>query len=310
MEKIYKDNKGITMVALVLTIIILIILAGISINTLVGTDGLITKAQQAKENIELAQIEEQERLNEIYRQLESEIEGTSFTDQSEGSATDDKILHGYEAFINGQLVIGRMNDYSENVQKIELSAEQTGETTINIEDGYHTDIVVDASAVYNAGYDTGYEAGVAAAMANIGGNATASDILSGKTAYVNGQPVTGNIVQRAAGGNITTYGYNSSQGKGYVYFNAGYYPVDNETYGTYVWLTKDQVKALANACGVGYNDGAAAPKTVTLKVVTSGSSSRWLSESGQGISGFYINGNSIGTGALHGDSTYTWSTTV
>ena len=64
-----KSSKGITLVALVVTIIILIILAGISINMLVGTDGLITKAKQAKENIELAQTEEQTRLNELYSQL-------------------------------------------------------------------------------------------------------------------------------------------------------------------------------------------------------------------------------------------------
>ena len=67
-----------------------------------------------------------------------------------------------------------------------------------------------------------------------------------------------------------------------------------------LWLRRRQAKA----------DGAAAGKTVTLKVVTSGSSQRWLSESGQGIKGFYINGQSIGTGSLHGDSTYEWSITV
>ena len=60
-----KDNKGITLVALVVTIIILIILAAISINILIGTDGLIAKTKQAKENIELATIEEQTRLNEL-----------------------------------------------------------------------------------------------------------------------------------------------------------------------------------------------------------------------------------------------------
>ncbi|MFR5190657.1 MAG: prepilin-type N-terminal cleavage/methylation domain-containing protein, partial [Clostridia bacterium] len=49
-----KKEKGVTLVALVITMIILIILAGISINTLVGDDGIITKAKQAKQNILLA----------------------------------------------------------------------------------------------------------------------------------------------------------------------------------------------------------------------------------------------------------------
>ena len=43
-----KNNKGITLVALVVTIIVLIILAGISINLLLGDNGIITKAQDAK----------------------------------------------------------------------------------------------------------------------------------------------------------------------------------------------------------------------------------------------------------------------
>ena len=66
-----KNNKGITLVALVITIIVLIILAGISINLILGNNGIITIAKKAKENIELATIEEETQLNELYTQLES-----------------------------------------------------------------------------------------------------------------------------------------------------------------------------------------------------------------------------------------------
>lgn len=66
-----KENKGITMIALVITIIVLIILAGVSINIVVGDNGIITLAQKAKENTELAQIEEEKELNSIYEQLEN-----------------------------------------------------------------------------------------------------------------------------------------------------------------------------------------------------------------------------------------------
>lgn len=48
-EKKMKKNKGITLIALVITIIILLILAGISIATLTGQNGLLTKANTAKE---------------------------------------------------------------------------------------------------------------------------------------------------------------------------------------------------------------------------------------------------------------------
>ena len=71
MEKI-KKQKGVTLVALLVTIIVLIILAGISINLLLGDNGIITIAKKAKENTELAKIEEETELNELYAQLETE----------------------------------------------------------------------------------------------------------------------------------------------------------------------------------------------------------------------------------------------
>ena len=46
----YKQlNKGITLVALVVTIVVLLILAGISINLLLGENGIIKKAKEARE---------------------------------------------------------------------------------------------------------------------------------------------------------------------------------------------------------------------------------------------------------------------
>lgn len=43
-----KNNKGITLIALVITIIVLLILAGITIAMLTGDNGLLTKSNQAK----------------------------------------------------------------------------------------------------------------------------------------------------------------------------------------------------------------------------------------------------------------------
>lgn len=43
-----KTHKGITLIALVITIIVLLILAGVAIATLTGDNGIIAKAQQAK----------------------------------------------------------------------------------------------------------------------------------------------------------------------------------------------------------------------------------------------------------------------
>ena len=49
------DNSGITLIALVISVIILIILAGISIGALTGQNGVIKNAQKAKIETEIAQ---------------------------------------------------------------------------------------------------------------------------------------------------------------------------------------------------------------------------------------------------------------
>ena len=53
------SNKGITLIALVITIIVLLILAGVSIAMLTGENGVLTKATEAKEQTEVAQEKEE-----------------------------------------------------------------------------------------------------------------------------------------------------------------------------------------------------------------------------------------------------------
>ena len=53
-----KEMKGITLVALVITIVVLLILAGVSINTVLGDDGIIKKAKEAAEATKRASAEE------------------------------------------------------------------------------------------------------------------------------------------------------------------------------------------------------------------------------------------------------------
>ena len=51
------QEKGITLIALVITIIILLILAGISIATLIGENGVLIKASKAGEETKKAEYE-------------------------------------------------------------------------------------------------------------------------------------------------------------------------------------------------------------------------------------------------------------
>lgn len=58
----FKQEKGITLVALVVTIVVLLILAGVSISLVIGQNGIVTKAQDAKKNYEGAATNENTEL--------------------------------------------------------------------------------------------------------------------------------------------------------------------------------------------------------------------------------------------------------
>lgn len=60
-----KKNNGITLVALAITIVVLLILAGISINMMIGDNGLITKSKEIQSNIEQAEAEGQNKINSL-----------------------------------------------------------------------------------------------------------------------------------------------------------------------------------------------------------------------------------------------------
>ena len=67
-------NKGITLIALVITIIVLLILAAVSIATLTGENGILTRANDAKEQTEIA--EEKEAIQLAYAGAVAEKRGT------------------------------------------------------------------------------------------------------------------------------------------------------------------------------------------------------------------------------------------
>ncbi len=75
-------NKGITLIALVITVIVLLILAGIGIAILTGENGILETAMQAKEKTELAEIEEQLRLAQL----------AAKTNQKGGKITVDDVI--------------------------------------------------------------------------------------------------------------------------------------------------------------------------------------------------------------------------
>lgn len=78
MQKKTKENIGITLIALVITIIVLLILAGVTISALSGDNGILTNASRAKYATELSQYKEE---LERYKG-EKLLEDTSFEEES------------------------------------------------------------------------------------------------------------------------------------------------------------------------------------------------------------------------------------
>ena len=75
-EKLGKTNKGITLIALVITIIVLLILAGVTIATLTGDNGILTKATAAKEETRAAEVEERVNLWKSEKEASNYTNGT------------------------------------------------------------------------------------------------------------------------------------------------------------------------------------------------------------------------------------------
>ncbi len=73
-------EKGITLVALVITIIVLLILAGITISLTIGQRGILKRAEEAGKNYGEASKQEENELIKISNEMDSIIEGTVVPD--------------------------------------------------------------------------------------------------------------------------------------------------------------------------------------------------------------------------------------
>ena len=108
-------ERGITLIALVITIIVLLILAGVSITMLTGTNGILTQANNAKQATEESAENEQRQLSQI--EASTHLENYTYTD-AEGNTA--KIPAGFavsnvegENLVSKGLVIigGTGNEY-------------------------------------------------------------------------------------------------------------------------------------------------------------------------------------------------------
>ena len=72
-----KQEKGITLIALVVTIVVLLILAGVSISLVLNNNGVISKAKDAKNQYAEAQTNEEKQLNEVSDWIDTKVGDTT-----------------------------------------------------------------------------------------------------------------------------------------------------------------------------------------------------------------------------------------
>ena len=83
----YSNQTGITLIALVVTIVVLLILAGVSLNAIFSENGIIKRAQDAQNKMDQAAENDQKGINELSNWLDSKINGNSGGNTTGGNTT-------------------------------------------------------------------------------------------------------------------------------------------------------------------------------------------------------------------------------
>ena len=131
-------EKGITLIALVITIVVLLILAGISLNLVLGENGIVTKAKDAREQTIIGHEKEQinlaysacktrENFEDLVTASELETEMKKSNENVSVAADGDNLVITFEE-TKHQYNIGQDGNYIENVDwsKLEPGLYKTG----------------------------------------------------------------------------------------------------------------------------------------------------------------------------------------
>lgn len=131
-----QKNKGITLIALVITIIVLLILAGVSIATLTGENGILGKARETKEKTEQAESNEKLKIEELEEFIDEQTSKQSHSWEKQGDILICRCKSCLKQDVNGFiLTVGQEVNYQDRgTGKSTISGEISG-TSKGIEDG-------------------------------------------------------------------------------------------------------------------------------------------------------------------------------
>ena len=254
-----KKNKGITLVALVVTIVVLLILAGVSINLVLGNNGIIAKAKDAETKSAEARENDLKGMNSLIEQMESTLNGSGNGGKTEPETVpylpSDDFHYDTSTSIDTGLVIkdANGNEYVWVVVPRTIAVYKTtglGKTTFT--DADYTSIENDLKE-YTKTYrgSTSYSDTYTADDKNVGwfADATAYNNLKNsmlKSVYENGGFYVGRYeagIDTTTGTNRTSNTDKNSDGK---YTMPSTVPVTKADAYPYTYVTRTQAQNLAS----------------------------------------------------------------
>jgi len=141
-----KNTAGITLIALVVTIVVLLILAGVSVNALFGDSGIIEKAKDAQNKMNLAIENDQKGINELSKWLDNQVNRTTGNwTQNKTSVTNGTTTYTvgddytYDCGVSGYTGVWKVLG-AENGKLLIMSTVDVGTLQLSGKDGYNTGI--------------------------------------------------------------------------------------------------------------------------------------------------------------------------
>ncbi len=125
----WKRKPGITLIALVITIIVLLILAGVSLNLMAGSDGILGKAMSSVDKTEKARIKEEIEMAIVTIQMGEMEKGKAVTLDTLADGKLESELDEIEVNLEVDEIIGEYKNYEYTIDKnlkVEIGEKVTG----------------------------------------------------------------------------------------------------------------------------------------------------------------------------------------
>ena len=165
-KKLMKGNEGITLVALVVTIGVLLILAGISLNLVLGENGIISRAQEARDKTAQAKVNTEKAINALTDEMEAYVKGNEGGSGNNGGNNGgtpaglskynigDEVAYTYDVVSGGYSLTAAQSGYTSD-QTVAQSSTTLKWKIINKDEGKGTIDIVSAEPTSNSVYFQG-----------------------------------------------------------------------------------------------------------------------------------------------------------